>query len=97
MNSKFYCEFCSKSYSEERNLRRHQLSTHEEKRFACSICNKLFTRNSKLKNHICVEINNENQCVHCNKTFVNIYTLKRHSKECIKPPKDREVLKKELL
>ena len=69
----------------------------ENKFVDCSVCQNEFTRKSKLKNHICVEINNENQCVHCNKTFVNIYTLKRHSKECIKPPKDREVLKKELL
>ena len=57
MNSKFNCEFCSESYTEERSLRRHKLSRHEGKRFDCSICQKEFTRKSKLKNHICVEMN----------------------------------------
>ena len=50
MNSKFNCEFCSESYTEERSLRRHKLSRHEGKRFDCSICQKEFTRKSKLKN-----------------------------------------------
>ena len=54
MNSKFNCEFCSESYTEERSLRRHKLSRHEGKRFDCSICQKEFTRKSKLKkSHLC--------------------------------------------
>ena len=91
MNSKFYCEFCSKCYSEERNLKRHRISTHEEKKFSCSICNKQFTRKSKLNKHVCVEtsdenlcLNNENQCFNCNKSFFNIYNLKRHLTKCTK-------------
>ena len=55
MNSKFNCEFCSESYTEERSLRRHKLSRHEGKRFDCSICQKKFTRKSKLKKHICIK------------------------------------------
>ena len=77
-------------------MRRYQLSRHEGKRFDCSICQKEFTRKSKLKKHICVEISNKNQCVQCNKTFVNIYTLKRHSKQCIKPPTNRDLLQQVL-
>ena len=84
MNSKFYCEFCSRSYSEKQNLKRHQISIHEEKRFDCSICNKMFTRKSKLNNHVCVETSDENLCLNCKKTFFNIYNLKRHLKKCLK-------------
>ena len=80
MNSKFYCEFCSKSYSEERNLKRHRISTHEEKKFSCSICNKQFTRKSKLNNHVCDKTSTE--CLNCNKTYLNISNLKKHLKKC---------------
>ena len=105
MNSKFYCEFCSKSYTEERNLKRHRISTHEEKKFSCSICNKQFTRKSKLNKHVCVEtsdenlsLNNENQCFNCNKSFVNIYSLKRHSKKCTKSTSiDRDSLEEKIV
>ena len=53
MNSKFYCEVCSKSYTEKRNLKRHIFIEHEEKRFDCNICKKKFTRKSKLIKHSC--------------------------------------------
>ena len=105
MNSKFYCEFCSKSYSEERSLKRHRISTHEEKKFSCSICNKQFTRKSKLNKHVCVEtsdenlcLNNENQCFNCNKSFFNIYNLKRHSNKCTKSTSiDRDSLEEKIV
>ena len=98
MNSKFYCEFCSRSYSEKQNLKRHQISTHEGKRFDCSICNKMFTRKSKLNNHVCVETSDENLCLNCKKTFFNIYNLKRHLKKCSKSTSiDRESLEDQLL
>ena len=53
MNSKFYCEVCSKSYTEKLSLKRHIFIKHEEKRFGCNICKKKFTRKSKLIKHSC--------------------------------------------
>ena len=105
MNSQFNCDLCSKIYSEERNLKRHQLAYHTLKRYECNFCKKQFTRNYKLNNHVCDKTsaenyyqNNENQCLNCDKTFVNIFSLKRHLKKCTKSTSiDRDSLEEKIV
>ena len=105
MNSQFNCDLCTKIFSERRNLKQHQLANHALKRYECSFCKKQFTRKSKLNKHDCDKTsaenyyqNNENQCLNCNKSFVNIYSLKRHLTKCTKSTFiDRDSLKEKIV
>ncbi|EFN62038.1 Glutathione S-transferase [Camponotus floridanus] len=45
----FDCEYCSKSFTNEKGLQRHQ-SVH--KKFVCSVCNMKFFRQDRLKSHM---------------------------------------------
>lgn len=47
--SLFDCRYCSKRFTNERSLQRHQ-SVH--KRFVCSVCNMKFFRQDRLKSHM---------------------------------------------
>lgn len=47
----YHCKHCSKRYSTERSLQRHQL-IHDEKKFVCGVCNMKFYRQDRLKSHV---------------------------------------------
>jgi KRAB domain-containing zinc finger protein len=47
----FYCDQCSKSFSQKGHLEDHK-GTHSNKRFLCGLCSQLFSTRSSLKRHL---------------------------------------------
>ena len=67
---------------EKRKMKEHILTVHQSMRFACKICGKTYASSLSLRNH--VRLNHEGKkpppekCLHCDKIFKGIGTLKRH-------------------
>jgi len=47
----FGCDICNKGFTNESNLRRHQVLHTGEGRYICQICDKSFSFTSSLRNH----------------------------------------------
>ena len=47
----FSCDICSRTFTEKRNLSRHQRGHEEEKKFNCRKCNKAFKRKDAQQRH----------------------------------------------
>ena len=50
--TKFQCKQCDKTFSDKRQLRKHNLSKHEGVKYACNHCDKTFSVRSLLRRHI---------------------------------------------
>ncbi|XP_023335502.1 gastrula zinc finger protein XlCGF26.1 [Eurytemora carolleeae] len=80
--TKYSCDICNASLSNERNLKRHIKYVHEVlvRNYACDICGKAFKDNRALRNHFKIH-NTENillPCIDCGKMFSNKNGLKAH-------------------
>ena len=47
----FGCSYCTKTFSQLANLKRHELTHTEGKAYSCSMCDKSFSQAGRLKRH----------------------------------------------
>lgn len=69
------CDICSKTFSRQSDLRRHQNSVHGTHSFSCDKCEKKFTRKDKFLEHHrkCTII-----CKYCDSNFEHQRDLNEH-------------------
>ena len=70
------CDICEKTFTRERNMRRHKENVHEKATGVhCNKCNKTFTRPDSLRAHqkVCCK------CRRCNKQFEILNLLSNHN------------------
>ena len=81
MQKPYGCPLCTKSFSSERDLKRHKKVHTGEKPFSCSQCSKSFARLDKLHGHLRIHSGEKPySCVKCSKSFARSDKLKRHVK-----------------
>lgn len=69
---KIVCEFCSKVFKNQTNLKRHILAKHTNSElFVCDRCNMRIKRENKFKEHlsVCRGPDTVWPCIHCGETF----------------------------
>lgn len=78
------CELCGKSFGDSKSRKEHYQSVHEGKTCKCPKCEKLFGSSWHLKSHL-QSIHNEERkvidCLYCEKSFINFYSIGKHYKD----------------
>ena len=77
----YQCDFCTKSYRNSGNLKRHIRDFHEKiKSYKCTTCSKSFAQESSLNTHNQMIHQNSTifQCDICEKCFRHVVNLKQH-------------------
>ncbi|KAK6998843.1 hypothetical protein BgiMline_008450 [Biomphalaria glabrata] len=81
---KLQCEICSKTFTEQKNLKRHKKNDHDTKpkdeKATCYICNQTFSRKDSLKRHVQKKHLNTQQTALEGSVVVNKYELKEENK-----------------
>jgi hypothetical protein len=75
----FKCEFCNKTYSTLSNLNKHLKQAKFCRKIKNSFSDKKIESSSLTKTE---EIKNNYNCLFCNKTFINQFSLNNHSLKC---------------
>jgi KRAB domain-containing zinc finger protein len=76
--TKFKCDTCSKFYSTQKGLRKHQLI--HEKQHKCEICSKTFCKLENLEKHKNIHTLKPHACQLCHASFSKSQSLVKHLK-----------------
>ena len=75
------CEYCSKQFSSQSNLRNHVNTVHSDVRFSCPHCDKVFKTRYGVKIHLRIHTGERPYvCSHCGKTFADDSSRIQHEK-----------------
>lgn len=79
---RFVCNFCSKSFVYQSELKRHELVHTKERAYHCSHCGRSFIRRSHLRRHELLHTNQQRPfpCPHCGQSFCKSVQLDTHMK-----------------
>jgi uncharacterized Zn-finger protein len=61
----YSCNVCSKKFTEQRKLKRHQLIHSGERPFGCDVCNKSFSQHNDLKRHLQIHSGSDHFAARC--------------------------------
>lgn len=76
---KYFCELCSRTFTDLENLKRHMRKHTGERAFPCTICPKSFNSRYHLEDHIRIHTNERPfQCSHCPNAFPSKSNLHSH-------------------
>ena len=78
----FACEHCNKTYSCQKNLKRHAITHMGERPFPCGECEKSFTQRAYLTEHLRIHSGEKPfTCKHCDKRFAAKNNCRAHEKK----------------
>ena len=79
-DGRFQCRICFYKNAVAREVRRHIVRVHAEKKYKCELCSAAFPRQTFLAKHVRVQHQGaeKTQCVHCKKVFRHYANLKAH-------------------
>ena len=83
----YVCSTCGKRFSTKSNLKDHQVTHNDERKFKCNICpdERYFKTKSQLIGHMQFHYKPKFTCAHCNKKFYTSSDLKKHIKYHFEP------------
>ncbi|XP_063911182.1 zinc finger protein 62 homolog [Zophobas morio] len=80
-NNKFKCEFCDKTFLQEKYLKHHFRRIHKDggQKFICDLCGKKVNSKTSLRDHLIMHSGSKPiECKECGKGFALKTTLKAH-------------------
>nr|XP_018900657.1 PREDICTED: uncharacterized protein LOC109032815 [Bemisia tabaci] len=100
-NNLFSCKYCKKGFNSKCDKKEHSKICHEKKIINCKYCLKrMYREDDLLRHNLChvkVDIirlpRNRHSCSNCHRYFYPKVALRKHKRNCRKPPASIEIIK----